>query len=151
MTILYTHPDCLGHDLGDGHPERPERLKAVLAALDHPDFAALDRREAPLGEIEDIARVHPVGFATALLAAVPGEGRVRIDADTVMSPGSGDAVLRAVGAIVSAVDAVLGDEAKTAFCAVRPPDIPPNRSRRWVSVCSTRSQSVRRAPRRYTG
>jgi acetoin utilization deacetylase AcuC-like enzyme len=121
VTILYTHPDCFGHDPGQGHPERPERLRAVLAALDHPDFAALDRREAPLGKLEDIARVHPAEFVSELLAAVPQNGRVRVDADTVMSPGSGDAALRAIGAVVSAVDAVLGGEAKTAFCAVRPP------------------------------
>ncbi len=121
MTILYTHPDCLKHNPGQGHPERPERLKAVLAALDHPDFAMLDRREAPLGNVTDIARVHGEGFVAALLAAVPDSGTVRVDADTVISPGSGAAALRAVGAIVSAVDIVLGGEALTAFCAVRPP------------------------------
>jgi acetoin utilization deacetylase AcuC-like enzyme len=121
MTILYTHSDCLKHNPGQGHPERPERLKAVLAALDHPDFAALDRREAPLGDVTDVVRVHEEGFVAALLAAEPDSGMVRVDADTVMSPGSGDAALRAVGAIVSAVDAVLSGEALTAFCAVRPP------------------------------
>jgi acetoin utilization deacetylase AcuC-like enzyme len=121
MTILFTHPDCLRHEPGPGHPERPERLTAVLRALDDPDFATLDRREAPLGELEGIARVHPAGFVSALLAAVPESGRARVDADTVMSPGSGDAALRAVGAIVSAVDSVMRGEATTAFCAVRPP------------------------------
>jgi acetoin utilization deacetylase AcuC-like enzyme len=121
MTILYTHLDCLKHNPGQGHPERPERLQAVLGALDHPDFAPLDRREAPLGNVTDIVRVHGEGFVAALLASVPGSGMIRLDADTVMSPGSGDAALRAVGAIVSAVDAVLGGEARTAFCAVRPP------------------------------
>jgi acetoin utilization deacetylase AcuC-like enzyme len=121
MTILYTHPDCLRHETGPGHPERPERLTAVLTALSDPEFAGLDRREAPLGDTGDIARVHPAGFVSAMLAAVPKSGRVRVDADTTMSPGSGDAALRAVGAIVSAVDAVMSGESATAFCAVRPP------------------------------
>jgi acetoin utilization deacetylase AcuC-like enzyme len=121
MTILLTHPDCLRHNPGAGHPERPERLKSVLAALDHPDFAGLDRREAPEATPEQVARVHGRDFVNALLAAAPSSGLVRIDADTAMSPGSDRAALRAAGAVVGAVDAVMGGQAKTAFCAVRPP------------------------------
>jgi acetoin utilization deacetylase AcuC-like enzyme len=108
MTILLTHPDCLRHNPGAGHPERPERLKSVLAALDHPDFAGLDRREAPEATPEQVARVHGRDFVNALLAAAPSSGLVR-------------AALRAAGAVVGAVDAVMGGQAKTAFCAVRPP------------------------------
>jgi acetoin utilization deacetylase AcuC-like enzyme len=121
MTILFTHPDCIAHNTGAGHPERPERLKSVLAALDHADFAALDRREAPFATVEQIGRVHGAEFVTALLAAVPATGMARVDADTMMSPGSGNAALRAAGAVVAAVDAVLGGEAANVFCAVRPP------------------------------
>jgi acetoin utilization deacetylase AcuC-like enzyme len=121
MTILLTHPDCVLHNPGPGHPERPERLKAALAALDHPDFAALDRREAPLATQEQIARVHGAAFVAELLAAVPDSGMARVDADTVMSPGSGTAALRAAGAVIAAVDAVLKGKAGNAFCAVRPP------------------------------
>jgi acetoin utilization deacetylase AcuC-like enzyme len=121
MTILFTHPDCLEHNPGQGHPERPERLKAVLAALDHADFAALDRREAPLAAEAQIARVHGADYVSQLLAAVPVRGQMRLDADTVMSPGSGNAALRAAGAAVAAVDAVMAGEAANAFCAVRPP------------------------------
>jgi acetoin utilization deacetylase AcuC-like enzyme len=121
MTILFTHPACVAHNPGPGHPERPERLKSVLAALDHADFAALDRREAPLATVEQIARVHVAGFAEAVLAAVPETGLVRLDADTVMSPGSGEAALRAAGAVAAAVGAVMTGEAASAFCAVRPP------------------------------
>jgi acetoin utilization deacetylase AcuC-like enzyme len=121
MTILLTHPDCVLHNPGPGHPERPERLKSVLAALDHPDFAGLDRREAPLATQVQIARVHGAAFIAELLEMVPDSGMVRVDADTVMSPGSGNAALRAVGAGVAAVDAVLKGEAANAFCAVRPP------------------------------
>src|SRR5437867_5821743 len=120
-TLLFTHPACLDHDPGDYHPESPARLRAVLEALDAPEFAALDRREAPEAALDDIARVHPRHFVERLLAAVPASGHVGIDADTVLSPASGRAALRAAGAVVAAVDAVVAGEADNAFCAVRPP------------------------------
>src|SRR5712671_3640994 len=120
-TLLYTHPACLDHDPGHYHPESPARLRAVLEALDAPEFAGLERREAPEAEIDDIARVHPRRFVERMLAAVPSSGHVSIDADTVLSPGSGRAALRAAGAVIAAVDAVVAGEADNAFCAVRPP------------------------------
>jgi acetoin utilization deacetylase AcuC-like enzyme len=120
-TLLYTHPACLEHDPGQHHPESPARLTAVLDALDAPEFAALGQREAPEAGLDDIARVHPRRFVEALLAAVPTSGHVAIDADTVMSPESGRAALRAAGAVVAAVDAVVAGKADNAFCAVRPP------------------------------
>jgi acetoin utilization deacetylase AcuC-like enzyme len=120
-TLLYTHPACLEHDPGRHHPESPARLRAVLEALDAPEFARLDRREAPEASLADIARVHPSRFIERLLAAVPSAGHVGIDADTILSPQSGRAALRAAGAVVAAVDAVVAGEADNAFCAVRPP------------------------------
>jgi acetoin utilization deacetylase AcuC-like enzyme len=120
-TLLYTHPACLEHDPGQYHPESPARLRAVLNALDGPDFARLERREAPDATIEDIARAHSRPFAERLLAAVPQSGHVGIDADTIMCPASGRAALRAAGAVAAAVDAVIAGEADNAFCAVRPP------------------------------
>jgi acetoin utilization deacetylase AcuC-like enzyme len=120
-TLLYTHPACLDHDPGRHHPESPDRLRAVLEALDTPEFARLDRREAPEASLDDIARVHPRGFVERMLAAVPAAGHVGIDADTILSPASGRAALRAAGAVVAAVDAVVAGEADNAFCAVRPP------------------------------
>ena len=120
-TLLYTHPACLGHDPGPHHPESPARLRAVLAALEAPEFAALDRREAPAAALDDIARVHPRRFVERLLEAVPQAGHAAIDADTVLSPGSVEAALRAAGAVIAAVDAVVAGETETAFCAVRPP------------------------------
>lgn len=120
-TLLYTHPACLEHDPGQYHPEAPARLRAVLSALQGPDFARIERREAPEAALEDIARAHPRGFVDRLLAAVPESGHVGIDADTIMSPGSGQAALRAAGAVAAAVDAVVAGEADNAFCAVRPP------------------------------
>jgi len=120
-TLLLSHPACIEHDPGDFHPESPARLRAVLSALETEEFAPLERRQAPRAEIEDIARVHPRDFVEAVLAAVPKEGHVGVDPDTILCPASGEAALRAAGAVVAAVDAVVKGEAKNAFCAVRPP------------------------------
>ena len=120
-TLLYTHEACLEHDPGPHHPESPARLEAVLAALSGPAYAMLERREAPRASLAQIARAHPGDFAERVLAAVPKQGYAALDADTVLSPGSGEAALRAAGAAIAAVDAVIAGEAKSAFCAVRPP------------------------------
>jgi acetoin utilization deacetylase AcuC-like enzyme len=120
-TLLYTHPICLEHDPGSYHPECPDRLRAVLAALAAPDFAALERREAPLAGLEELARVHPRRHIETVFAAVPKSGHGAVDADTALSPHSGEAALRAAGAVCAAVDALVAGEADNAFCAVRPP------------------------------
>ena len=120
-TFLYTHAACLEHDPGQHHPEAPARLHAVLDALADPEFARLERREAPEATLEDLLRVHPRPHVERLLHAVPKSGHVGIDADTVLSPASGEAALRAAGAVVAAVDTVARGEADNAFCAVRPP------------------------------
>ncbi len=120
-TLLVTHEACLRHDPGSYHPESPARLKAVLDGLSGAAFARLQHRQAPRADLADIARAHPRAFVEAVLAAVPKSGHAAIDADTVMSPGSGEAALRAASAIVAAVDAVVEGAANNAFCAVRPP------------------------------
>ena len=120
-TFLFSHDDCLAHDTGPGHPERSARLAAVLDALAAPAFAALVRREAPLADRAAIARVHDAAYIESVFAAVPKDGYDKLDPDTVLSPGSGRAALRAAGAAVAAVDAVMKGEADNAFCAVRPP------------------------------
>jgi len=120
-TWLYTHPACLDHDPGGHHPESAARLRAVLEALDDPEFAGLERREAPAAALEDLLRVHRRGHVERILAAVPKSGHVAIDADTILSPASGKAALAAAGAVTAAVDAVLEKRADNAFCAVRPP------------------------------
>jgi len=120
-TLLFTHPACLEHDPGRHHPEGPARLRAVLDALADPEFARLERHEAPEAALEDLLRVHPRPHVERLLRAVPKSGHVGIDADTILSPDSGQAALRAAGAVVAAVDAVVKREADNAFCAVRPP------------------------------
>jgi acetoin utilization deacetylase AcuC-like enzyme len=120
-TALYTHAACLQHDTGAGHPERIQRLSAVLQAVKAPEFSDVIWREAPLAEVAQIERVHGADYVRHALASVPDQGWVHLDGDTVMSPGSGEAALRAAGAVTAAVGAVLTGEFKNAFCAVRPP------------------------------
>lgn len=116
---VYTHPACIAHDPGDGHPERPERLGAVIRALrDH--MPEVDWHEAPAAGRGELLRVH----SEALLRTVLDSGitgRVHLDPDTVLSPESPEAALRAAGAGVAALDAVMAGEVPVAFCAVRPP------------------------------
>src|SRR2546423_7471645 len=123
-TLLYTHPACLEHDPGPYHPESPARLRAVLEALDAREFARLERREAPEAAIEDLVRVHPRALVERLLAAVPETGHRGIDADTILSPASGRAALRAAGAATPPIDAGVAGQADNAFCAPRPPGHP---------------------------
>ena len=117
---LYTHSAMLEHRPGAGHPERPERLNAVLAALDASglDLARFEARRAERAEIE---RVHPAALVDAIFQAAPTTGLAAIDADTVMSAGSLDAALLAAGAVIQAVEAVARGDTARAFCAVRPP------------------------------
>jgi acetoin utilization deacetylase AcuC-like enzyme len=120
-TLLFTHRACLLHDPSPGHPESPARLAAILAALDALEFAPLIRREAPRAERALIERLHPADFIERLLASVPQSDYAAIDGDTILSPDSGEAALRAAGALCAAVDAVMAGEGANAFCAVRPP------------------------------
>jgi acetoin utilization deacetylase AcuC-like enzyme len=120
-TAFFTHPICMEHDPGAGHPERPERLQAIVKALSGPEFAALERREAPLAERDRVALVHDGHYVDAILHAVPALGHRALDPDTYLSPASGEAALRAVGGVCAAVDAVVEGAVANAFCALRPP------------------------------
>ena len=117
---LFTHPDMLDHLPGVGHPERPERLKAVLDALDDAGLSG-DRRPATEAAITDLERLHPVAYVARLLTAAPASGLNQLDADTILSPGSVRAARLAAGAVVDAVRAVARGETARAFAAVRPP------------------------------
>lgn len=119
---LITHPACLEHDTGPWHPENPDRLRAVLRALEHEEFLPLLRELAPEATQEQLLRVHPADYVEAILRVRPEPGdQVALDSDTVMSAGSGEAALRAAGAVVAGVDAVMEGWARAAFAAVRPP------------------------------
>ena len=117
---LFTHPDMIDHRPGPGHPERPERLQAVLDALDAADLG-LDRRAATEARIADLERLHPVDYVARILTAAPTSGLNQLDADTILSPGSVRAARLAAGAVIDAVRAVARGETARAFAAVRPP------------------------------
>ena len=120
-TLLFTHPSSLRHVTPNGHPERVDRIKAVNQILANPHFNDLARREAPLGRDDDILRAHAYEHLERIRAMAPAEGMEYLDPDTVMSTGSLEAALRAVGAATAGVDAVFTGEADNVFCATRPP------------------------------
>jgi acetoin utilization deacetylase AcuC-like enzyme len=120
-TLLLSHPACLLHDTGYGHPERSERLRAIDDALAAPQFKSLQREEAPLAELAAIERLHPKAYVETIRASIPKRDHKWLDPDTVVSPGSWEAGLRATGACLYAVDRVMAGDADNAFCAVRPP------------------------------
>lgn len=119
--LVFTHPACLQHDPGNDHPESPERLKAVIAALREAFPAQLEWRDAPPAKLGELARVHARELIDDVLQVQTAPLR-RLDLDTFTSPGSATAALHAAGAGVAAVDAVMLEEnRRRAFCAVRPP------------------------------
>jgi len=125
-TALYTHPDCHAHDMGQGHPECPQRLDAIhdhliAIGLD----VALEHRDAPLVDLRDVELAHSVGYVSQLKdrleqLALTGEARA-FDPDTSANAGTWAATQRAAGAAVAATDAVIDGDIANAFCAIRPP------------------------------
>jgi len=120
-TRLYSHPVCLQHLTPPGHPERPDRLRAIERALEDDAFKELERCEAPLAEESSILLAHPEIHLRRVKAFVPEEGLARVDADTSVSPKSWEAALAAIGGALAAVDDVFTGKADNAFVAVRPP------------------------------
>ena len=120
-TLLISHPAFLEHLTPPGHPERPDRLRAIERALEAEKFQTLARSQAPLASLETIALCHPMEYIIAVREAAPREGLIHLDADTAMSPGTFEAALRAAGGAIHAVDEVLTKKAANAFVAARPP------------------------------
>jgi len=124
-TWLYTHPSSLAHDTGPGHPEQQARAETLYAAFEREEqkgnFQNIERKEAPKADRAKLELVHDSQLVELILGGVPSEGYARIDADTVMSPASGEAALCQAGAVCAAVDAVIEGQADNAFCALRPP------------------------------
>jgi acetoin utilization deacetylase AcuC-like enzyme len=121
-TAFITHPDCLKHDMGAGHPEQPARLTAIEDQLIASGIADhLQRFDAPLATDAQLARVHPLQYVRAIRETAPQAGMVHLDPDTAMNPHSLNAALRGAGAGVLAVDLVFQKKNSSAFCAVRPP------------------------------
>jgi len=120
-TLLFSHPAFLEHLTPLGHPERPDRLRAIERALEAEKFQTLARSQAPLASLETIALCHPMDYIIEVREAAPREGLIHLDADTAMSPGTFEAALRAAGGAIHAVDEVLTKKAANAFVAARPP------------------------------
>lgn len=120
-TRLYTHPIFLEHITPTGHPERPDRLRAIERILDDEAFAALDRQEAPMGDESTVLYCHPKDFVERVRKAIPSDGIAVIDSDTVASPKTWQAALTAIGAANAAVDDVFTGKADNVFVAARPP------------------------------
>lgn len=120
-TLLISHPAFLEHLTPLGHPERPDRLRAIERALEAEKFQTLARSQAPLASLETVALCHPMEYIVAVREAAPREGLIQLDADTAMSPGTFEAALRAAGGAIHAVDEVLTKKAANAFVAARPP------------------------------
>jgi acetoin utilization deacetylase AcuC-like enzyme len=117
---LFSHPLMLQHQPGADHVESPERLQAVLDALDDAGWS-MERRVARPVERAALHRIHPATLVDAIAQAAPETGTIWIDPDTAMSPRSFDAALLAAGAVVEAAEAAARGELERAFCAVRPP------------------------------
>ncbi len=121
-TAYLTHPACLKHDMGAGHPECPARIQAIEDQLITSGLMQfLDRHEAPQATREELARVHARDYIETIFMHAPSSGLVYLDADTAMNPHSLEAALRAAGAAVMAVNLVMSGKVENAFCNIRPP------------------------------
>lgn len=120
-TLLLTHPASYGHEMGPGHPERPDRIRAIERALEQEAFHLLTREQAPRVSRAALLRVHPETYVAAIEEAAPDKGYTRLDADTMMSPGTLEAAMHAAGGATFAVDEVMSGRLANAFVATRPP------------------------------
>jgi acetoin utilization deacetylase AcuC-like enzyme len=120
-TLLVSQRNFESHVTPTGHPERPDRLRAVEEALSKERFAGLRRIDAPVADLNLAELVHAPGYLEALRRVRPAEGVGQIDEDTFISSGSLDACATALGGGLAALEAVALGEVKNAFCAVRPP------------------------------
>lgn len=121
VTRLYSHPIYLEHLTTIGHPERPDRLRALSKVLEDSTFDALDRVQSPMGDEATILYAHPETFLERVRSMIPETGLTRVDSDTTVSPKSWEAALTAIGAANAAVDDVFAGRADNVFVASRPP------------------------------
>jgi acetoin utilization deacetylase AcuC-like enzyme len=120
-TLLLTHSACLDHATPPGHPERPDRLRAVAKVLGEDRFNSLVRGQAPAGTLDLVTLCHDELYVSEIRRIAPASGLIYLDGDTSMSPGTWEAVMRGVGGAVAATDAVMSGAHNNAFVAVRPP------------------------------
>jgi acetoin utilization deacetylase AcuC-like enzyme len=120
-TLLLTHRASLDHLTPPGHPERPDRIRAIDQVLGESRFEKLVRQEAPEGTLDLVRLCHDEHYVEELRRVAPDKGLIYLDGDTSMSPGTWEAVMRGVGGAVAATDAVMSGTADNAFVAMRPP------------------------------
>lgn len=120
-TLYYRHDASLHHETPPGHPERPDRIRAIEVGLAHEQFKPLVRVEAPEADLDTVALCHSNEYIDELRHISPKEGTIYLDGDTSMSPGTLEAALRATGGAVAAVDAVMTNTRTNAFVGTRPP------------------------------
>ncbi len=120
-TLLLSHPASLDHLTPPGHPERPDRIRAVEQVLGQDRFKRLVRGQAPEGSLDSVLLCHNEHYVDELRHIAPKEGLIYLDGDTSMSPGTWEAVMRGVGGAIAATDAVIAGDADNAFVATRPP------------------------------
>lgn len=120
-TLFLTDAAAMQHVTPPGHPERVDRLNAILDALRAPAFAPLLRRTAPPADPVEAKRCHSAAYVQGVQDAEPTEGWAQLDPDTWVTSGSWEAAMRAIGGAEAAVDAVLSGEVANAFVAMRPP------------------------------
>ncbi|MEZ5589758.1 MAG: hypothetical protein R3F53_03270 [Gammaproteobacteria bacterium] len=138
-TLVFHHPIYAEHQTGAGHPERSARIQAVERALRSPEFQALNWRSPPPAEFDQLTLLHAPAYVEQTLQAIPGDAdRLHaLDSDTIVSSGSGEACLRATGAVCSAIDAIVDGAADNAFARCGHQDIMRSRRRLWDFACST--------------
>jgi acetoin utilization deacetylase AcuC-like enzyme len=120
-TLLLSHRSSLDHQTPPGHPERPDRIRAIEQVLGESRFDKLVREQAPEGTLDSVTLCHSEHYISELRHIAPQSGLIYLDADTSMSPGTWEAAMRGVGGAVAATDAVMSGTHDNAFVAMRPP------------------------------
>src|ERR1700732_797713 len=150
MTLLLTHPSSLDHLTPPGHPERPDRIRAVNEILGESRFDPLVRELAPEGSLDLVTLCHDEHYVSELRRVAPSTGLIYLDGDTSMSPGTWEAVMRGVGGAVAATDAVMSGAHNNAFVAVRPA-APHGKPKKPMGFCFFDNAAIaaRHAQRKY--
>lgn len=149
-TALFYHPACQSHDMGPGHPESPQRLAVIEKVLNSSRFSSLVPIEAPKATLVQLQRIHPDDYIQSIMDAIPEQGYMTLDSDTALNPWSGEAALRAAGAVCAAVDGVLDGQFDNAFCAIRPPGHHAE-PRRAMGFCLFNNVAIGAAQAHYRG
>lgn len=152
MTTGYiTHPDFLKHEMGSHHPECPERIQAINDQLIRSGVDRfLHHLDAPLATEDQLELVHSPDHVSFVRDRAPESGYFMLDGDTIMNPHTYRASLRAAGAAIAGVDAVMKGEVENVFCAVRPRAIMLSQPVQWAFVCLITSPLLRVTPWKLT-